>query len=56
MYGEGKDLAEAMEAATKNVQDAAKKAKSWDNFVFKLKLEGFELQAGSTLKLPFGKL
>lgn len=27
VYGEGKDLDEAMEAATRNVQDAAKKAK-----------------------------
>ncbi len=40
------------------VFQAAEKAKDWDGFVFKLKLEGFEVEAGSggTLKGPFGKL
>jgi hypothetical protein len=35
---------------------AAEEAKDWDAFVFKLKLEGFELKAGPSKKLPFGKL
>jgi len=34
----------------------AEKAKDWDGFVFKLKLEGFDIREGETLKLPFGKL
>ena len=35
---------------------AAAKASSWDNLVFKLQLEDFELQPGTTLRLPFSKL
>jgi hypothetical protein len=38
------------------VFEAALKAKNWDNFVFKLGLEGFEVQPGDTLRLPFSKL
>lgn len=35
---------------------AAQKAKDWDNFVFKLKLEGFDVREGATLKGHIGKL
>lgn len=34
----------------------AQAAKDWESFVFKLKLEGFELQDGRTFRAPFGKL
>ena len=36
--------------------ECAQKAKDWDGFIFKLKLEGFDVREGETLKLPFGKL
>jgi len=35
---------------------AAKKAKDWENFLFKLKLEGFDVREGETYKGPMGKL
>jgi hypothetical protein len=38
------------------VLEAAKKAKDWDSFLFKLKLEGFDVREGETFKGPIGKL
>jgi hypothetical protein len=35
---------------------AAKKAKDWDGFLFKLKLEGFDVREGETFRGPTGKL
>lgn len=34
----------------------AAKAKDWDSFEFKLKLDGFSLQFGKDFRAPFGKL
>jgi hypothetical protein len=38
------------------VFEAAKQAKDWENFLFKLKLEGFDVREGGTFRGPTGKL
>ena len=52
-FAHGESLSTKTEAL---VFAAAQKARDWDNFVFKLKLEGFDVREGGTVKLPTGKL
>lgn len=38
------------------ILQVAERSRDWTNFVFKLKLDGFKVEPGGPLKLPFPKL
>ena len=49
--GESRDAAREHQ-----VLQLAAKAADWDSFVFKLRIEGYELHSGKSFRAPFGKL